>query len=225
MKSFAVAESSASFASAMALLLFAAGANANAIVFNNALQGGSQQDYVLGMDFDVISPVTVTQLGTFDDLGNGFASGTTIQVGIFSTTSTLLVGSSATFSSVTPGTLTGGSRFLPVVAPFVLLPGRYSIVGTGYTPGSQSGNTGLGQTTPVFDNLGGALSLVPKGGRWNEQGDDPFVLPTDNLGGYDQPDPVFLAATFAASIPDGGSASMMLGFGLLAAGFVRRLIK
>ena len=216
-------QKTASLAGAMAaLLLFAASASANTIVFNNALQGGSQNDYVLGMDFDVNTAVTVTQLGTFDDFGNGFDSLTTIQVGIF-TTAGALIGPSATFTTATPGTLVGGSRFLSI-APFVLLPGNYSIVATGYTPLSQSGNS-QSELLPVFNNLGGALTLVPNGGRWNEQGNDPFVLPTDNIGGYGQPDPVFLAGTFAAAVPDGGTASMMLGFGLLAAGWLRRFIK
>lgn len=203
-----------------ALLLFAAGANADTIVFNNAPDTGSQQDFVLGMDFTVNSAVTVTQLGSFDSNGNGFAND--IQVGIFSTSgggplvSTILSGSS--------GVLTNGTRFVPI-APFLLLPGTYSIVAAGYTGGFDfSGNTGFGDTTS-FNNAGGALSLITGGGRWDLG--NTFQLPT--AGSYPQADPVFQAGSFAVldtlAVPDGGSASMMLGFGLLAAGWIRRLIK
>ena len=176
------------------------------------------------MDFKVITPVTVTQLGAFDDLQNGFAN--PVDVGIFNL-SGALVGTSATLSIGNPGTSDGNGSRLVSVVPFLLLPGTYSIVASGFTNGQTfSGNTGLGGVTS-FNSAGGALSLVSKGGRWDSG--NGFYLPTANTGifpGYGQPDPVFQAGTFAvASIPDAGLTSMMLGLGMLTMGWIRRRIK
>lgn len=188
---------------------------ANTIVFNNALQHGTQQDYVLGMDFNVNSAVTVTDLGAFDSDGNGFFG--TISVGIFKLDGTQ-VGATASFSGAA-GTLIGGSRFLPI-APFTLSPGTYSIVAAGFTLGDEfSGNTGMGGVTS-FDSVGGKLAIVLKGGRWDNG--NTFQLPTQNSGGYGQGDPVFQAGTFAVAVPDGGATLMMLGLGVAAIGWVRR---
>ncbi len=211
-----------------AVLTTATGARADTIVFNNTLQAGSQQNFLLGMDFTVNNAVTVTQLGAFDDLGNGFAN--TITVGIFDLGGTLQ-GTSASLTG-TGGTLVGGSRFT-AVAPFVLNPGTYSIVAAGYTTTGSgtdlSGNSGLGGISS-FNNAGGDISLITGGGRWNDV-NLAFALPTEHVGGYLQSDPVFEAGTFAVSdltssaVPDGGSASMLLGFGVMALGFLRRMVK
>lgn len=211
--------SHALIAGALTVALGAGTAHADTIVFDNALQAGSQQNYVLGMDFVVNSAVTVTQLGSFDSNGDGFRN--TIDVGIFDLGGSL-VGTSASLTGLV-GTLINGSRFVPVV-PFVLDPGTYSIVAAGYTTTGSgtdlSGNTGLGGIT-AFNSVGGALSLVPQGGRWDNG--TTFALPTTNSGGYPQSDPVFQAGTFA--VPDGGSTLMLLGLGTLALGWIRRRVR
>ena len=204
------------WAGAIAVLLFVtARADANTIVFDNALQAGSQSNWVLGMDFIVNNAVTVTQLGAFDENGDGF-HGSTITVGIFDVVAGTLVGTSASFTGMT-GTLIGGSRFVSVV-PFTLNAGtRYSIVATGFTATDQNGNTGLGGFTS-FNSVGGALSMVSKGGRWDVG--STFQLPTQNLGGYGQSDPVFQAGTFA--VPDGGMTISLLGAAMVGLAMLRR---
>jgi hypothetical protein len=198
-----------------ALLLVATSANAATIVFNNAPGAGSQQGYLLGMDFVVNSAVWVSQLGTFDSGGDGIDG--EINVAIFDT-SGALVSPIATFNGGAGETLIGGSRFLSI-AGFTLGPGTYSIVAAGYSGLDFSGNTGLGGSTS-FNNAGGAISLVDEGGRWETQAGNALSLPTDNEGGYLQPDPVFQAGTFA--VPDGGVTALLLGAGLAGLGWMRR---
>lgn len=198
-----------------ALCVAATGARANTIVFNNAPGAGSQSNYVLGMDFDVLSAVTVTQLGAFDNNGDGFSTDV-IQVGIFDMSGTL-VGTSVALTG-TAGTLVGGSRFLSVTTPFVLAPGRYSIVAAGFTDTTKSGNTGFGDATS-FNNVGGSLQLVAGGGRWDVG--TTFQLPTS--GSYPQADPVFQAGTFA--VPDGGMTALLLGIGITGLGLFRRMAR
>jgi hypothetical protein len=201
-----------------ALCAAATSARATTIVFDNPVQTGSQSGWLLGMDFTVNTgrTVTVTELGAFDDNGDGFGSDN-IQVGIFDVTTGLPVGSSATFTG-SNGTLVGGSRFLPV-APFVLDAGTYSIVAVGFAS-SQSGNSGIGGVTS-FNSLGGSLTLLANGGRW-ESGTT-LKLPTANVGNYSQSDPVFLAGTFG--VPDGGMTALMLGIGMMGLGLIRRMAR
>lgn len=204
-------------------LLFATnspGGSIDTIVFNNALQAGSQQGYELGMDFKVNRQVRVLELGAFDSGGDGF--GGAIQVGIFNTDTGQLMGSSATLTG-TSGTLVEGSRFVDV-NPFFLPVGNYSVVAVGFTGLDSSGNSVFGGID-VFNSVGGALSLTDKGGRYKTG--NSFELPTTAnggvLGGYGQSDPVFQAGTFA--LPDATSTSLLMGFGMLALGWARRFVK
>jgi hypothetical protein len=201
------------------------GVNAQAspiVVFDNVPGAGSQNNFVLGMDFIVNTPVTVTELGTFDSLPPGLNG--TIDVGIFNM-SGALVAPSVGITGLA-GTLVNGERMV-TVTPFTLTPGRYSIVAAGYGLGGPdlSGNTGFGGLTS-FNNDGGALSIVAGGGRW--QNGNALVLPTANLGGYGQPDPVFQAGTFSvddgtgpAAVPDGGTTVGLLGMALVGLASLR----
>jgi hypothetical protein len=199
------------------LLWLTASANAATIVFTTTVEAGTQQGWLLGMDFTVNSDVTVTQLGAFDSDGDGFQN--TVSVAIFDLDGNM-VGSAAYFTGTTDP-LIGGSRF-QAVTPFTLQAGTtYSIVSAGYLVGSAdyNGNSqSPGFTT--FNNLGGALTLVDNGGRWEAQNSNALSLPTDNVGGYSQSDPVFLAGTFA--VPDGGVTALLLGASLAGLGWVRR---
>src|ERR1035441_5837234 len=82
-------------------------ARGNTIVFVNQPGIGSQQGFVLGMDFVVNTPVTVTELGAFDSGGDGFAN--TIHVGIYNVNTAALLGSADLIGTV--GTLIAGSQY------------------------------------------------------------------------------------------------------------------
>jgi hypothetical protein len=203
---------------AAALCTTATNARADTIVFNNAPGAGTQENFVLGMDFDVLQAIEVTQLGVFDSAFDGLIDELT--VGIFDLSSS---GPALVQTQVSGlGTSNDGSSRFVSISPFLLGPGSYSIVASGFINGNRSGNTGFGDGTS-FNNLGGRLAIVPGGGRWATG--TTFGLPTKPQN-YSQADPVFQAGTFQANaVPDGGSAAALLGLGLLGVGWARRRLR
>ncbi len=96
----------------------------NVTFSNNA--GG----FDLGYKFTVNSAIQVTQLGYYDDFGDGMIN--SHPVGLYSATGTLLA--TATVTSANP--LTGVFRYTPI-APLVLTPGDYVLSSVaGYDPGN-----------------------------------------------------------------------------------------
>lgn len=77
------------------------------------------QDFggVLGMDFDVINPVTITRLGVFDDQSDGLNLPITARLWDRATLSEL---ASVEFTPEEPGELVGGSRFKMLPTPLPL---------------------------------------------------------------------------------------------------------
>lgn len=163
----------------------------------------------LGMDFDVLAPITVTQLGAFDSGLDGFLA--TITVGIFDRATMSLVGSSVTLTG-TNQALSGQSRFFDV-ADFGLSPGGYSIVAHGFSSSDPNGNTGLGGSGPTVNGGGGLISFV-NSARYGNFG-APFGYPTNIDTG---PANRYDAGTFTyvAAVPEPEIYAMMgLGLGLL----------
>jgi hypothetical protein len=128
------------------------------LLFLNVLQGISQCDIIslsssisignqpyterLGRKFTVKSgfTITVSSLGAFDSDADGFASGTTITVGIVKQSDGSTVGQIETFTSTSPGTLSGNFRFKDIT-PFDLVPGQYQIVAVGFNSNDKNGNS------------------------------------------------------------------------------------
>lgn len=119
-----------------------------------------------GMDFDVSVPVSISQLGAFDSVGDGLESTITVQLyarnnnGTPANSSDDTGGSllaSATFSSADPGTLEGAHRFKSIT-PVMLPVGSYTISAYGYNI-EKALNAGSGITGPST-NGGGALSFI-----------------------------------------------------------------
>jgi hypothetical protein len=86
----------------------------------------------LGMDFEVLKPIRITELGVFDSGQDGISG--TVAVSLWSLTgqSGRRLASQTFFGQaggVEPGT---GSRFLPLAEPIVLPTGSYSIVASGF---------------------------------------------------------------------------------------------
>ncbi|HEY4312273.1 MAG TPA: hypothetical protein VGN12_22685 [Pirellulales bacterium] len=190
-----------------------------AIAFDNSagVPGVGLQNWAgnLGLDFIVNSPVTVTQLGVFD---NGDPSqldgvaGAGVTVGIFDVTSGLLVAPGLVINPSTPGTQVNGD-YMVDVAPFNLAPGLYSIV----TLDDRNYNTGFGGGVEATLNDGGGLlnfSANPTlTARWDGSGT--FGFPTSNVAnpqgadsGQAVPVPRFDAGTFAfqATVPEASPA-------------------
>jgi hypothetical protein len=98
----------------------------------------------VGNDFQVRSPVTISQLGVFNSGNNGIQGGTVLTVQLYErasrTAGTLL--ETITFDATSPGTSIDGSLFKPLPTPVTLLPGNYTIAAYGFDTNSPEGNAG-----------------------------------------------------------------------------------
>jgi len=225
------------------------------VIFNDQRVAGNQWGYDVGMDFTVNSAVSVTALGTFDanlfNLGYtsdpvstaqinqtlfaGESSGNfpVIQVGIFNVATGIQVSPTASFFYNDPNIANyyaiAGSIFQNIT-PFLLGPGVYSIVATGYTVNLASGITlnFPNPPTPTFDTLVGALTLNGNArSNGNGVGAPPLTFPNNFVTPESSPD--FLAGTFIATaprtVPDGGSTVALLGLAFVGLGSLRRKLK
>ncbi|WP_353269026.1 DUF4082 domain-containing protein [Gemmatimonas sp.] len=111
---------------ALGIALVAAQAEAQlAANFTSVITSATNGAWSLGWRFNVLAPVTVTQLGMFDDNGNGFLSGSS-NVGIYNSLGSLLVSTTVTSSDA----LNGFFR-MAAISPFALGVGNdYYIAGT-----------------------------------------------------------------------------------------------
>jgi uncharacterized repeat protein (TIGR01451 family) len=182
---------------AVAVLLLTGGlASAQIVAYDAAVQAGNQP-YTgpLGLDFNVLSPIVVTALGTFNSNAPVVPS-SGIQVAIFDRASMTIVGPTATFSSPGSETAINGDVFL-AVTPFVLPVGQYSIVSVGYSAGNLNGNSTILSppiTLSTENSGGGAIQFVGTG-RF-DVGTSlifPTIVPTAT------PSNVFLSGTFQFS--------------------------
>lgn len=121
----------------------------------------------LGMDFDVLRPVQVTELGCFDSGADGLSRSITVVLwtrnpnGTPASTADDLAGavrSSLVFTAAAPGTLVGGQRFKTLASPLSLLPGSYTIAAYNYGATEPNGNS-LAFNGGTQDG-GGALRFV-----------------------------------------------------------------
>jgi len=127
----------------------------------------------LGMDFVVIEPILVTELGVFDSEGDGFNGNLTAYLwsrddrgtpGNFDDDVGLQLLASVGFSSASPGTLEGGSRFKPLAESITLNPGHYTISASGFNASDQNGNLGIGGAGDWgSDDAQGALQFTGRG--------------------------------------------------------------
>ena len=127
----------------------------------------------LGLDFIVIEPVLVTDLGAFDSNGDGFTGTLTTQLwqrndggtpGTPDDDSGVAILGSTTFSPANPGTLEGGTRFRTLESPLTLQPGSYSIVTSGFGVSDPNGNLGTANADDWESDDGeGALQFTGRG--------------------------------------------------------------
>jgi hypothetical protein len=169
----------------------------------------------LGMDFTVNSSILVSALGAFD---NGLTSrldgvnGSGVTVGIFSVSTGLLVGSSASFNPSGSYTQTGGDAF-QTVSSFILTPGQYSIVAVDDRNYNQGyfGGPNIYQT---LNDLDGAISFS---GPSRFDGSSSLGLPGSIDG---SPVNRYDAGTFMASAVPEPSTWAMLLLGFAGIGFM-----
>jgi len=159
----------ATLALAFALALVSWG-HAGLIAYH--VRGGQagNQDYggSLGMDFDVLAPIAITQLGVFDDGSAGL--NLPITAHLYDRTATATPLATVSFATSSGATLIGGSRFQPLAGPLVLPAGfQGAIVAEGY--GSTERNGNCHGATPAWstDSGSGRIAFVG-GGRFGTAG-------------------------------------------------------
>lgn len=204
----------------LSLLFISTNAIATTIAYDYIVQAGNQNwGGALGMDFDVLSPITITSLGAFDSGGNGLSRD--IRVYLYSRdTQTSLY--DMTFIG-TNQTLVGGARFadVPLITQtnVLTLPTgfRGTIVAEGYGPGEFNGNGPLYFNTTTLNTGGGLIAFV---------GSSRYGLPANN-GQFPinidvGPPSLYAAGTFRfqaandITIPESSSvAQLMLGLVVL----------
>jgi hypothetical protein len=173
-----------------------------------------------------------------------------IYVAIYSLTTGLPVTPIADFTTANAASYYAlGSSIFQTIAPVTLPVGKYAIEATGYfyetsggfLSGYDQGPGGIGSASspiPVFDTLGGALTLSNATFSGTQQNAGQTALPanilTQSLGTppIETPatGPEYLAGTFQAqcncAAPDGGTTIALLGFALTGiAGLSRKFKK
>lgn len=144
-----------------------------------SLSGNQAWQGPLGMDFDVNTPIQISQLGVFDHLSDGITG--SITVGIFDrNTGTLVSGLSATITGVSDP-LVGGHR-MHSITPVTLAPGNYSVVAVGFNSTDLNGNSGFPPYPPTLTNNGGNDITFVGTARYDNQGAG-FIYPTIPDGG------------------------------------------
>ena len=156
----------------------------------------------IASDFSVRRPITVWQLGVFDDGGDGIQGSAVLTVQLYVRDhfngGALL--ETITFDAANPGTLSGGNRFKSLTVPVTLLPGRYAIVVSGFdetnrfvdASGAAALTRGGGPPPWAMNDAGGLVDFEEV--RYASVGKNPFPL-----GGVKGSARDFAAGTFVFS--------------------------
>lgn len=204
----------------LVVLMGAASVSASTIPYTDpANQGTQAYGGNLALNFNVVAPITVTDLGVFNAAGNGVITGT-ISVVIYDLTSHTQVTPVVTFHGTYA---TGGLGFdvFQAISPVTLGVGSYQVDAVGFSGTDLNGNINTGSSTgPLLDTGGG--KLVFAGASY----DGSAVLdgPTTCAGCQGLPAQThqFDAGTFAfAAVPEPGALGL-LGTGMLAAAAMLR---
>jgi hypothetical protein len=195
--------------------------------------GNADWHATVGLDFDALVPINISQLGTFDSQQNGFGPKTTITVSIWQrdthgtattnddTGSQLLA--SLRFTAASPGTLIGAYRFQPLATPLLLSPGAYSIVAQGYDRTDLMLSESKPGAAPVLTDDGGGLVQFVGTGRLDWSGTaDSFPTTTGAVAGLANPTPAMFGAgdimyRDPPILPE-PSSGLLVGVGLLGLG-------
>lgn len=140
-------------------LVGASSARADTVAYTDpAGQGTQNWPGNLALNFNVLSPISVTQLGVFNASGSGTITGT-IQVAIFNTVTHTQVTPVVTFhGNYTPAGL--GFDLFQAITPVLLGIGSYEVDAVGFSGADLNGNLNTGSSSgPILNSLAGSLAF------------------------------------------------------------------
>lgn len=169
----------------------------------------------LGMDFDVVLPVTVFSLGVFDSGQDGLTLSHVVRLYDRTTQQSVAM---VTIPAGISAPLVGGSRFIDLSTPLSLPAGFLGSIVAEINSADGNGNTHGGGGVSTLNTGGGAINFVG-GGRVSDDG--PGVFPARLDGG---PANRYLAGTFTfgiTAVPE-PSTALLVVMGLVALAAVTR---
>ena len=201
-------------------LVGAASTRADNIAYTDpAGQGRQAWPGNLALNFNVLSPITVSELGVFNASGSGTITGK-IQVVIYNTVTNTAVTPVVTFSgNYTPAGL--GFDVFQAITPVVLGIGSYEVDAVGFSPSDHNGNINTGSSSgPILNNFAGSLAFT--GASYDLASvvlDDPSTCP--GCTAFPAQSRQFDAGTFGAvtKVPE-PSSLLLFGTGVLALGMM-----
>jgi hypothetical protein len=170
-------------------------------------------------DFQVLQPITISQLGMFDSSGDDIQGNAIITIQLYQLSggiSSLLL-ETMTFDAANPGTLTGGYRYEPLARPVTLLPGTYTIAASGFDQQNPVLNAAISSANPPLQatlNSGGGLIQFLGCGLYTNGN----ILQRSQAAGDSGTPNRFAAGTFAFSAAPWPPASHAADYAALTAG-------
>ena len=192
--------------------------NAEIIAIDSVRGVGNRADIgvILGVKFDVLSAITITELGAFDSNQDGFT--TEIEVGIFDFNTNLLVTEIALFNG-TNNPLIGQSRFFDIV-DVNLNVGSYIIAARGFNLDNQNGNA-YWEATNILPtvNDGNGLIKIDIGSNYYVGGNELVAPHTSDA----EPENIYDAGTFiySAVVEPEPSTLVIFVLGIMGLGIFR----
>jgi hypothetical protein len=126
----------------------------------------TKKDYGVCYEFEVIRPIRVSELGMFDDAGDGVQGTAVVRIQLYEASgkATRLL-ETMTFDAANPGELRGGFRLKPLAQPVTLLPGRYALTANGFDAANKAYDVARVANTPVvtrpaLNDGGGAIRFL-----------------------------------------------------------------
>jgi hypothetical protein len=211
----------------LGLLAMAPASAAPITLQSSTITTGNQDWSGVGVRFTVNTSISVTSLGLYDSGQDGFLANGRQPLSTVLMTGAGAIQASETFYDLSPGALDGLYRFKPI-APLILGPGIYVLVGYGWASPDSEYNCNNGGLVgcSTFNDGGGLLTYMdsPYGG-----GNDPAgTLPTNIWPG--PPTNFFSGANMKyeaaakAAVPEPLTLSVF-GAGLAGIAAVRRRAK
>ncbi len=177
--------------------------------------------WALGNDFTVNSPIIITELGAFDSGSDGIFS-SPVSVAIYNADTQQLVSPVVSFSTASPGTAAGGSRFKYLGVAITLPAGFHgSVVGANYGgPGGEPDGNVVSQASQWSFNDGGGQLTLGSDGRFSLSPTMAYPSSEYANGGS----PAFAAGTFVyTTVPEPTEYAAVAGLALISFSAWRRI--